>query len=158
MIDRSLPYVKKRALGALIHNDPDRQAAMERIDAHIRNYYRREYPNIAASKGEAVDAAVKTVREINRRNIHYRMNVGWGDYPNHLGHADGGGCFRCHNSYLVDDEGRTISMECTLCHSILALRESEPFKYLFPVDEDSTGREIEMHRFLQDEFLQETGR
>ncbi len=81
-----------------------------------------------------------------------------GDYPNHLGHADGGGCFRCHNSYLVDDEGRTISVECTLCHSILALRESEPFKYLFPVDEDSTGREMEMHRFLQDEFLQETGR
>ena len=103
-------------------------------------------------------AAVKTVREINRRNIHYHMNVGWGDYPTHLGHADGGGCFRCHNPYLVDDEGRTISMECTLCHSILALGESEPFKYLFPVDEESTDREMEMHRYLRDEFLRATGK
>jgi hypothetical protein len=54
------------------------------------------------------------------------MNVNWGTYPNHIGHVDEGGCFRCHDESHVAEDGRTISQECTNCHALLAYEEENP--------------------------------
>ena len=48
------------------------------------------------------------------------MRVKWSAYPNHIGHLEFNGCFRCHNNNHVSDDGRVISMDCNLCHSIVA--------------------------------------
>jgi hypothetical protein len=45
------------------------------------------------------------------------MNVTWGTYPNHIGHTESNGCFRCHDDEHKTRDGRTISQECTLCHT-----------------------------------------
>ncbi|MDP8228939.1 MAG: NapC/NirT family cytochrome c, partial [Candidatus Electryoneaceae bacterium] len=156
-IDRSLPFIKKRMLGALINGYPDRDVAAAMIDAHIRGYYEREYPVLAGSMSNEIDAAVKTTQDIYNRNIHTGMNITWNSYPSHLGHQNTEGCFRCHNLNMVDDDVVSISMDCTLCHSILAVEESHPYEYLFPVNEDSTNVNREMHRYLQNEFYEFTG-
>jgi len=156
-IDRSLPFVKRRSHGALINNYPNNATAMDAIDSHIRGYYRSEHPDILSTKSKEIDTAVQTVQDIYARNIHKRMNITWGSYRSHLGHTHGGGCFRCHNPYMVDDKDNSIPMECTQCHSILALGSDVPYKYLYPISSaDSVDADREMHKYLQREFRQFT--
>jgi hypothetical protein len=46
-----------------------------------------------------------------------QMNVTWGTYPNHIGHMDAPGCFRCHDDLHKTKDGRVIKQDCTLCHT-----------------------------------------
>ena len=80
------------------------------------------------------------------------MKIGWGAYPSHIGHRDNGGCFRCHNDDLKAEDGSLIDSDCTICHSILAYDESEPFAYLQPVDTARVSRD--MHEYLRQEFIE----
>jgi hypothetical protein len=79
------------------------------------------------------------------------MNIEWGSYPDHIGHRNNGGCFRCHNQRLEDVEGKHIVNDCTTCHSILALQEKIPLKYIKEVKENERG--AQMHQYLKDEFF-----
>jgi cytochrome c2 len=36
------------------------------------------------------------------------------------------GCFRCHDEQHTAKDGKTISQECTTCHSLLAQEEKDP--------------------------------
>jgi hypothetical protein len=54
------------------------------------------------------------------------MNVGWGTYPNHLGHTDSPGCFRCHDYEHTSAGGDAIEQDCNACHALLAVDEPSP--------------------------------
>ena len=54
------------------------------------------------------------------------MNVSWDTYPNHIGHEDSPGCYRCHDRRHRTEERDKISKDCDTCHTILAERESDP--------------------------------
>jgi len=153
LIDRRLPFVKREVLGALIKNYPDKANGMKMIDTRLQGFY----SGLRTEDTQAPEAAVETAQEIYQRNIHPGMNITWGSYPNHLGHRFGRGCLRCHNSNLVDEEGEAISMDCTLCHSILALEGDEPFEYLLPTGGDTTDATREIHRYLRREFIDYMG-
>lgn len=155
LIDDSLPYIKKRAHDALIGSYSDSTIAKKAIEAKIRGFYEREYPDVLAEKAEAVSQAVEVTQSIWTRNIHPEMRIRWGAYPSHLGHRYGNraGCFRCHNKDMVDEEGEAISMDCTLCHSILAFDEEEPYRYLEEVGPSEPT--WQMMQYLREEFLHE---
>jgi len=151
-IPTDIPYIKARALAALTGNYADETAAMRGIEATLSGWYRAEYPRRTAEFAAGLDRAVASLRAAWKRNVHPHMNVTWGAYPSHLGHDDGGGCFRCHNPDLVSPTGESIPDDCTLCHSILAEESPHPFQFLLPVAEKGdpdAGR----HRYLQEEFL-----
>ena len=152
LIDLSLPYIKSEALATLTNNYSDIETGKRIIDTHLRNFYRQHYPDIAATHLHEIDEAVHIVQTVLERNIHPGMEITWGSYPNHIGHHRGMGCFRCHNSDMADEDGHQISHDCTLCHSILAHKETEPFKYLFQI-EDTLKLDRE-HQYLQQEFLE----
>ena len=44
------------------------------------------------------------------------MKVTWGTYPNHLGHIDTPGCFRCHDDEHTTKDGSVIRQDCEMCH------------------------------------------
>jgi hypothetical protein len=52
---------------------------------------------------------------------------------------------------MVDADGRAISDDCTMCHSMLAFESPDPFAYLDPAD--TTAVESEMADYLRGEFL-----
>jgi cytochrome c2 len=52
------------------------------------------------------------------RNIFPEMKVSWGTYPNNLGHTVFPGCFRCHDDNHRTEDGKVISQDCGLCHTI----------------------------------------
>ena len=150
-IDRDLPYIRREVVKAVRGGYPSLEAAKSGIRAGLESFYRRNYPDKASAWYDAIDRAVIEAVDVWARNVHPGMNIGWGAYPSFLGHSDTPGCFRCHNRDLQDAEGRWISDDCTLCHSILAYGESTPFAYLEPADEKAPNRP--MHEYLRDEFL-----
>ena len=54
------------------------------------------------------------------------MNVTWGTYPNHIGHTESPGCWRCHDDAHATKDGHTIPQDCDTCHSLLAEDEANP--------------------------------
>jgi len=113
-IARELPFVRREAVAAVSAEYADRTAALESIAARLDDFYRAR---------EGVDArmvarAVSATQQVWARNVFPVMRVAWGTYPNHLGHVDTPGCFRCHDDSHKAADGTTISQDCELCHAI----------------------------------------
>lgn len=152
-LERSLPFIKREALSAVLHRYPDDGAAMDGIELSLKSFYRRHYPNTSVGMSTEIDAAVEVTQAFYARNVYPEMGIGWGTYDDRLGHTGrGDGCFRCHSNDLVDEEGNSIDDECTICHSILAEESERPFAF---ADELATEGDPNSarHAYLRGEFL-----
>ena len=125
-IDSSLPFIRKVAVEALteaVGEKGDLDKIARRLEAHFKN----DYPQILESNAEAVRKTIDEVQAIYNRNVFPEMNLKWGTYLNNISHIDSAGCFRCHDgSHSTLDGSKTISQDCTLCHSVLAMEEQNP--------------------------------
>jgi hypothetical protein len=118
-IDRTLPYVKREGLKALQTEYPSHEAARKGISDAIRSFYSKELGPGFVARQATIDKAATELAGIWTGNVFPQMNIKWGTYPTHLGHADDKGCFRCH-------EGTKITQDCSTCHSLVAMEESDP--------------------------------
>jgi nitrate/TMAO reductase-like tetraheme cytochrome c subunit len=121
-IDPALPFVRREGLKALKVDYPSQEAARSEIMKAIAGFYRQSYPQAAV---EAVAAAGRELGDIYCQNVFPSMNVRWGTYVNHIGHMSTPGCFRCHDDEHKTADGKAISQDCTICHSILAQEEKD---------------------------------
>ncbi len=151
ILNRDLPYLKREALAAITGGFPDLSSAFSGINNHINSFYKRNYQEIYEQEAALIDSTVNTLCSIYARNIHPEMNITWGVYPSHIGHKGSRGCFRCHLNHMTDKNDEAIPFDCTLCHSILAHDEKDPFEYL--VKSDTTDALYEMREYLRKEFL-----
>ncbi|UCC44399.1 MAG: NapC/NirT family cytochrome c [Candidatus Zixiibacteriota bacterium] len=151
VLDRSLPFLKREALHAVSAGYVSREAAMEGIANHIHGFYQRHYPDLARSRVMTLDSVITVLQGIYNRNIHPGMKIEWRTYPSHIGHVGEGGCFRCHNPRMVDENRSAISSDCALCHSMLSNGHDDPFQYLRPAD--TLSPDYQMHLYLQQEFM-----
>jgi hypothetical protein len=112
-IPRELPFVRREAVAAVSEKYADRTAALDAIAKRLAGFY--------ASRGQAdaalVRRAVTATQDIWSSNVFPAMNVTWGTYPNHIGHVDAPGCFRCHDETHKSSDGKVISQDCELCHT-----------------------------------------
>ena len=125
-ISPKLPFVKKKAVELLRTEYPDQAAASRRIAEGFAEYYRTTYPDVYRKDRSLVEQAAQQVNAIYARNVFPQMNVGWGTYPNNIGHEDFVGCFRCHDEVHQAAGGQTITQSCDACHTILAQDEKDP--------------------------------
>lgn len=125
-IDPTLPYIKKVGVQALEQATGPKPAALEHIAQRVRTYYQQNYPDVYVARRQTIEAAIREMQAIYRRNVFPQMNVTWGTYPNNIGHQHFSGCFRCHDDEHVSEDGRTIRQDCDLCHTILAWEEENP--------------------------------
>ncbi len=125
-IDRSLPFIHREAMKALKAPYATREEAQEKIRLAIQGFYSATYPDLAKTKSQAIEAAVKSLQGIYTSNVWPSMKIAWGAYPSYLGHTTATGCFRCHDDEHKSAEGRKISQDCSLCHSVLAQDEADP--------------------------------
>jgi nitrate/TMAO reductase-like tetraheme cytochrome c subunit len=125
-IAKDLPFVKREGLRLLTEEWADREAARAGIRAGLTRFYGESYPEIAASRAADIEAAAAALWEAWAGNVFPGMKVGWGTYPNHIGHEESPGCFRCHDDAHSTADGRSVSQDCETCHSMLAMEEVEP--------------------------------
>jgi hypothetical protein len=151
LMDRSIPYLAREALAAILIEYPFQQAAREGIAKYIHSYYENNYPEFFSSNKNKIDSMITVLQGVYARNIHPGMNIVWGSYPTNIGHERSPGCFRCHSQYLVDENGKSIPFDCTLCHSMLAYDSEKPFEFMSKPD--FMKKDYEIHQYLGDEFL-----
>ncbi|MDR3672505.1 MAG: NapC/NirT family cytochrome c [Holophaga sp.] len=125
-ISRELPFAKKQALAILKASYPSQDVAAVQIPQAVAAYYQASYPAVFAGKRALVDAAGTALKDAYLRNVSPEMKLTWGTHPNHIGHQDGGGCFRCHDGSHTTKDGRAIKADCDTCHVILAQEEKAP--------------------------------
>jgi nitrate/TMAO reductase-like tetraheme cytochrome c subunit len=122
-LDPSLPYLRREGLRTLREDYDSHATARQQIKAALRSFYAESHPGV---EPERVDQAATDLANIYSRNVFPAMKVAWGSYPNHLGHTDFPGCFRCHDDEHTTPDGETISQDCSTCHTLLAMEEENP--------------------------------
>lgn len=125
-IDPSLPYVRREGLRVIRETYASHQEARLKIRERLVAYYEKNYPEGAAKEREKIEAAAAALGDAYCFNVFPKMKIDWGTYPNHIGHQQSTGCFRCHDDEHKTADGRTISQDCSTCHSLLAQDESKP--------------------------------
>ena len=118
-IDRNIPSIKARS-NAII----DKAAALHGPIAEQIPAFKQIIADAAPKgamkpeqqKAEAQFAA--TMLEILSLSEFEAKDLTWKSFPNHVGHKDFPGCFRCHDGKHFNDKGEAIRLQCTLCHDL----------------------------------------
>jgi hypothetical protein len=159
-ISRNIPYFKKAAMDILKEDFTDKDTAYMKIEDSIKNFYKSEHKDYYEQNTSLIDSSVKALETAFSQNTFPYMKVRYDRYPEHIGHLESDGCFRCHNGSFKSDEGKVISRDCNLCHSIVGQGTPDKMKYStlrdnlefeHPVDVGTAWKESncsECHRYL----------
>jgi hypothetical protein len=119
-LPKNIPYIKYIAMQVLKDPFSDKDTAMTIIRDSIMHFYQQSHPEIYAGNEIRINNAVKVIQEVFSNNTFPYMNVRYYVYPDHIGHLESKGCFRCHSGSMKAENGRIISKDCNLCHTIFA--------------------------------------
>jgi hypothetical protein len=113
LIGKDVPWAKSNLVAVLTGKYATESEAIEKISASLR----RTYTNYAK-----IDSLVAQAQQLYQRNFFPEMKADWRAYPDHSGHKDWNGCFRCHDGqHKTADGKRTLgASDCNSCHTILA--------------------------------------
>lgn len=125
-ISRALPFVKKAGMEAIQGEYATTAESEREIPARFIRFYQQNHPEIFSSRKADIERGAREVLAVYSRNVFPEMKVKWGSYPNHIGHTDFTGCFRCHDERASNTGERTITMDCNTCHVTLAAEEENP--------------------------------
>jgi NapC/NirT cytochrome c family protein len=118
-IDKSLPSIKARAV-AIIDKAAPITGPLEEQVPKFQKIIADAAPT-GEQKPEAKAAEqqfAKEMLEILKLSEFEAKDLSWKSFPNHVGHKDFPGCFRCHDGKHVNEKGEAIRLQCTLCHDI----------------------------------------
>jgi hypothetical protein len=120
LVPKDIPYFKKAAMEALKNPFQDKDIAMKGINESVLKFYKEEQSEILKSDEQRVFKAIAAIQgEYNLNSFPY-MRADASHYPNHIGHLESEGCFRCHSDRHKTAKGETISRNCEICHTIIA--------------------------------------
>jgi hypothetical protein len=120
VIAEDLPDIKGLLVGLMEDDYATEDEALAAIADGVRGHYADAYPEVAAERGEDVEAAIARAQFLFRTNIFPEMKTSWREFPDHIGHLTTDGCFRCHDGNHATEDGEVISRDCNLCHTIVA--------------------------------------
>ncbi|MCU4163558.1 NapC/NirT family cytochrome c [Carboxylicivirga caseinilyticus] len=152
-----LPKIKYIAMEILKDPYPTTDTALMVINETIRQFYADNYPD---SDPQLIDKAVTGITNGYLNNIFPEMGANWDVYPDHIGHLEFNGCFRCHNDTHESISGKRITKDCNACHTILAQGTNdnletatinESLDFYHPVDIGTDWKDylcIDCHRYL----------
>lgn len=122
-LDPALPYLRRTAAQLLEQTYASTPAALAAIDQGMRAKYESR---MDGAKGRAlVESNIARLQDLYQANFFPEQGVNWRVYPNHLGHFEFPGCFRCHDGKHADDAGAPISADCNLCHDMIDQAEGQ---------------------------------
>ncbi len=159
-IPSELPQVKALAMEVLNFSYENKDSAELIIANRLNEFYKTNYKEIFDRNPELVDKAYAGFMTGFSKNIFPGMKASWDVYPDHIGHLEFNGCFRCHNGNHKSNSGDLISRDCNLCHTILGQGTLESFEstsvnnsieFKHPVDIGESWKEYactDCHRYL----------
>jgi nitrate/TMAO reductase-like tetraheme cytochrome c subunit len=118
-VGKEIPFIKKTAMGILRNNFPTKDTALMQIREGIINYYKSGFSEFFKKNQAKIDQSIVSLQKAYSQNSFPGMKVTYDVYPDHIGHLESEGCFRCHNDSFRSDNGRKITRDCNLCHTII---------------------------------------
>jgi len=128
-VSKDIPFFKKVSMGVLRETFSTGDTAMLKIADGISGYYKSDYGDFYAKNKNTIDTSIAAIQLAYSQNTFPRMKVAYDLYPEHIGHLETNGCFRCHNGSFKADNGRTITKDCNLCHTIVGQGNPEKMEY-----------------------------
>ena len=125
-INPSLPFIHKEGLELLKAAYSSQKDADAQIPQQLEAFYRAQNPGVLAEKSALVKQAGQKLAELYDENVFPFMKVTWGTHPNHIGHQEYPGCFRCHDGDHAAKDSTSITQDCAACHNLLAVEEAKP--------------------------------
>lgn len=119
-IDPNIPYMKNIAVQAMESHVTTKKTAYNDIRDFVWDFYKNSYPQLNQDMKTKIDKAIDQIHQIYQRNYFPDMKVSWKSFPNNIGHKYSPGCFRCHDGKHVSDDGKVISNDCQVCHTIVS--------------------------------------
>ncbi len=124
----ALPFFKRQALAA-IGNDgyPTHAEGVAAVREALLAYYHESYPDVWRERKQVVESGADAAAKVYARSYFPEMETSWETHPNHIGHEDFPGCFRCHDEELATADGEhVISFDCENCHAFLVEDSATP--------------------------------
>ncbi|MCB1184380.1 NapC/NirT family cytochrome c [bacterium] len=129
-IDPALPGIKTVAVDLLSEEYESTPEAFAAIETGIREHYAEADAELAAARAAEIEQTIETTKRLFDTNIFPEMKVNWRDFPDHIGHLNTPGCFRCHDGNHETEDGQVISRDCNICHTIMAQERKDGAKYV----------------------------
>ncbi|HZK62235.1 MAG TPA: hypothetical protein VFC41_09155, partial [Anaerovoracaceae bacterium] len=159
-VSKNIPFFKKVAMGILRETFSNKDTALLKIEESITSFYKSDYNDFYTNNRELIDSSVTSVQKAFSQNTFPKMKVTYDQYPEHIGHLESDGCFRCHNDAFKSENGRIITRDCNLCHTIVGQGEQgrmeftnirETLEFRHPIDIGTVWKEAncsECHKYL----------
>ena len=117
---QKLPYYKRQAVAAIEGEYASHNEGVAAVRKAVLDYYRTEYAELADADPELVQKGAELASEAYGRISFPAMDTNWETHPNHIGHDDFPGCWRCHDDEMATADGtHVIPMDCDTCHVFL---------------------------------------
>jgi len=118
-ISQSLPSIKARAL-AIIDKASPLHGPMGNQIPDFKKIIADAAPkgDLKPDQKKAEEQFAETMLQILELSEFEAKDLTWKSFPNHVGHKDFPGCFRCHDGKHINEKGEAIRLQCTLCHDI----------------------------------------
>jgi len=159
-VSQDIPFIKRTAMRILRNTFIDKDTALIQIKEGIINYYKSDFSGYFEKNNVKIDQSVVSLQKAFSQNSFPGMKVTYDVYPDHIGHLESEGCFRCHNDSFTSDSGRKIARDCNLCHTIIGqgkrdlmqftnIRDTLEFQH--PIDIGTIWKEAncsECHKYL----------
>jgi hypothetical protein len=115
-----LPFYKREALAAIEEEYPSHDAGVEAVREAVLAFYRSSHPEVWRSRQSVVETGAEVAAGVYGRSVFPEMSTNWETHPNHIGHEQSPGCWRCHDEELATADGEhVISIDCEQCHVFL---------------------------------------
>ncbi len=158
-IDRSLPFIRLKAVALLSQDFATDEEANAAIDSLTDYYLRGQRPaaaelsdylgvsNAVNDYDARVESSMQEIRRLYSITHFPSMDLDWKTNPNNARHNPFPGCFRCHDDKHVSLDARgneveTISVKCNLCHTVPIVGRGDDMLIEAPV---IVGRVPESH-------------
>jgi hypothetical protein len=125
-IDRTLPFIKREGLRLIDVEYESHEAARDVIASGLTAFYADNYPELAVQRAADIESAAQALGDAYSFNVFPGMKVYWDTYPDHIGHEQSDGCFRCHKRGMRTADREQVSNDCETCHILLAEEEENP--------------------------------
>jgi len=119
LISVKLPGIKQLLVDLMEADYTTETEALDAIDSGVRSYYTEHDPDVLTGMAAEVNQAIERAQYRFRTNIFPEMKVSWREFPDHIGHLDTPGCFRCHDGLHETEAGEVLPRDCNLCHLIV---------------------------------------
>ena len=159
-VSKEIPFIKKVSMDILRETFRNKDSALLVIHDNIMNFYKSGYGDYMQKNNELINSSIASIQKAFSQNTFPSMKVTYDVYPEHIGHLESEGCFRCHNDAFKTDDGRTITRDCNLCHTIVGQGKPQAMQitsirdtleFIHPIDIGTAWKEAncsECHRYL----------